>query len=62
MDLLMPSTGLLFWMTIVFLIALCILGKWGFPSISKMVKERKAFIDDSIRKAHEANEDRKSVV
>lgn len=56
MDLLMPSTGLLFWMTIVFLIALCILGKWGFPSISKMVKERKAFIDDSLRKAHEANE------
>lgn len=56
MDLLMPSTGLLFWMTIVFLIVLCIIGKWGFPVISNMVKERKAFIDNSLRKAHEANE------
>lgn len=56
MDLLMPSTGLLFWMTIVFLIVLCILGKWGLPAITNMVKERKAFIDDSLRKAHEANE------
>lgn len=56
MDLLTPSTGLLFWMTIVFLIVICILGKWGFPVISKMVRERKAFIDDSLRKAHEANE------
>ena len=52
----MPSTGLLFWMTIVFLIVLCILGKWGLPAITNMVKERKAFIDDSLRKAHEANE------
>ena len=51
----MPSTGLLFWMTIVFLIVLCILGKWGLPAITNMVKERKAFIDDSLRKAHEAN-------
>jgi F-type H+-transporting ATPase subunit b len=56
MDLLTPSAGSLFWMTIVFLIVFCILGKWGFPVICKMVKERKAFIDDSLRKAHEANE------
>ncbi len=56
MDLLLPSTGLLFWMTIVFLIVLAILWKWGFPTITKMVKERKDYIDDSLRKAHEANE------
>ncbi|EGN55650.1 ATP synthase subunit b [Hallella multisaccharivorax DSM 17128] len=56
MDLLMPSTGLLFWLTIVFLIVLAILWKWGFPVITKMVKERKNYIDDSLRKAHEANE------
>lgn len=52
----MPSTGLLFWMTIVFLVVLCIVGRFGFPAITNMVKERKAFIDDSLRKAHEANE------
>lgn len=56
MDLLIPSTGLLFWMTIVFLIVLAVLWKWGFPAVTKMVKERKDYIDDSLRKAHEANE------
>jgi F-type H+-transporting ATPase subunit b len=56
MDLLMPSTGLLFWMTVVFLIVLAVLWKWGFPAITTMVKERKNFIDESLRKAHEANE------
>lgn len=56
MDLLMPSTGLLFWMTLVFLIVLAILWKFGFPAITKMVKERKDYIDESLRKAHEANE------
>jgi F-type H+-transporting ATPase subunit b len=56
MDLLMPESGLLFWMTIVFIIVFLVLLKWGFPSIIKMVNDRKAFIDDSLRKEHEANE------
>jgi F-type H+-transporting ATPase subunit b len=56
MSLLLPDTGLLFWMSLVFLIVLFILWKWGFPAIVKMVNDRKAFIDESLRKAHEANE------
>ena len=56
MDLLIPSSGLLFWMTITFFVVLFILWKWGFPAITDMVRERKAFIDDSLHKAHEANE------
>jgi F-type H+-transporting ATPase subunit b len=56
MDLLIPDSGLLFWMGIVFLIVLFILWKWGFPVIVNMTNERKAFIDESLRKAHEANE------
>lgn len=52
----MPSTGLLFWMTVVFLIVFAILAKFGFPAITKMVRDRKAYIDDSLRKAHEASE------
>lgn len=56
MDLLVPSTGLLFWMTITFLVVLGIFCKFGFPAIIKMVNGRKAYIDDSLRKAHEANE------
>ena len=56
MDLLIPSTGLLFWMTITFLVVLFLLWKFGFPVITNMAADRKAFIDDSLRKAHEANE------
>ena len=56
MDLLIPSTGLLFWMSLTFLVVLFILWTFGFPVIVKMVAERKSFIDDSLRKAHEANE------
>lgn len=56
MDLLVPSTGLLFWMCITFFVVLFILWKFGFPAIVNMVKERKNYIDDSLRKAQEANE------
>ena len=56
MELLTPSIGLLFWMSLTFFVVLFILWKWGFPVITNMVQERKAFIDDSLRKAHEANE------
>lgn len=56
MSLLMPDTGLLFWMTVVFIIVFLILKKWGFPAIIKMVEDRKTFIDESLKKAHEANE------
>ena len=56
MDLLIPSTGLLFWMTITFLVVFFLLWKFGFPVITGMVKDRQAFIDESLKKAHEANE------
>ncbi len=52
----MPAFGLLFWMTVVFLIVFFILKKFGFPAIIAMVVDRKAYIDDSLKKAHEANE------
>lgn len=56
MDLLIPESGLLFWMTLVFVIVFLILWKFGFPSIVKMIDERKSFIDESLRKAKEAND------
>lgn len=56
MDLLLPDSGLLFWMTVVFIITFLILAKWGFPAIVKMVNDRKDYIDNSLKKAHEANE------
>jgi len=56
MSLITPDFGLFFWMTVVFLVVLFILWKWGFPVIVKMVNDRKEYIDESLRKAHEANE------
>ena len=56
MSLITPDFGLLFWMAVVFLVVLFILAKWGFPVIVKMVNDRKDYIDESLRKAHEANE------
>ena len=55
MSLLLPDAGLLFWMTLVFLVVFFVLWKWGFPSIIKMVNERKEYIDESLAKAEEAN-------
>ena len=56
MSLITPDFGLFFWMTVVFIIVFTILKKKGFPVITAMVNERKAFIDASLQKAHEANE------
>ena len=56
MSLITPDFGLLFWMAIVFLVVLGILWKFGFPVIVNMVNNRKAYIDESLRKANEANE------
>lgn len=51
-----PDLGLLFWMMLAFLVVFFVLAKKGFPAIVNMVEERKAYIDESLKKAHEANE------
>ena len=56
MDLLLPSEGLIFWMSLTFIIVFLILWKWGFPAIGNMIDERKKFIDESLAAAKEANE------
>lgn len=56
MGLLTPDPGLLFWMVVVFGIVFFLLAKFGFPVIIKMVDDRKAYIDDSLKAAREANE------
>lgn len=55
-SLLTPDPGLLFWMLLAFVIVFIILAKFGFPVITKMVEDRKNYIDESLKKAHEANE------
>jgi F-type H+-transporting ATPase subunit b len=56
MSLLTPDIGLLFWMLVSFGVVFFVLAKFGFPIIVKMVDERKAFIDQSLEAAKEANE------
>ncbi len=55
-SILTPDFGLLFWMLLSFLIVFFLMVKFGFPVITKMVEERKNYIDESLQKAHEANE------
>jgi len=55
-SILTPDFGLLFWMLIAFIVVFLVLNKWGFPVIIKAVEERKNFIDESLKKAREANE------
>ena len=61
MSLLTPDPGLLFWMLISFGIVFFVLAKFGFPVIVKMVEERKAFIDQSLEAARQANERLKGI-
>ena len=56
MSLLLPDSGLIFWMLLSFGIVLFVLWKWGFPVIIKAVDQRKEFIDHSLEVAREANE------
>jgi F-type H+-transporting ATPase subunit b len=56
MSLLLPESGLLFWMLLAFGIVFAVLARYGFPVITRMVEERKAFIDKSLQVAQEANE------
>ena len=56
MSLLMPDTGLLFWMLVIFAVVLAILAKWGFPVITSMVDKRKNYINESLQLAWKADE------
>ena len=51
-----PDLGLLFWMLLAFAVVFFVLAKYGFPAIVGMVEERNKFIEDSLKKAHEAQE------
>ena len=55
-SILTPDLGLLFWMLLAFLVVFGLLAKYGFPAIVNMVDERNRYIDESLRKAREAQE------
>ena len=54
MDLLTPSIGLLFWMSLAFLIVLFLLKKFAWSGILKALKDREDFIERSLKSAEDA--------
>lgn len=54
MSLVTPDFGLLFWMVLIFGAVFFVLAKFGFPIITSMVQKRSDHIEDSLRKAQEA--------
>ncbi len=57
MELLTPAIGLIFWNTIIFLIVLFILGKWGWPVITKGLRKREQDIKNSLLAAEDAKKE-----
>lgn len=56
MNLMLPDSGLLFWMTIIFAIVFFVLAKFGFPIITGMVEKRNKRIADSLEAARIAED------
>ncbi len=56
MSLVTPDFGLLFWMVLIFGAVFFVLAKFGFPVITSMVQKRSDHIEDSLRKAQEAQD------
>lgn len=56
MSLISPDSGLLIWMTLIFAVVFFILAKFGFPLITGMVDKRAERINESLRKAEEAEQ------
>lgn len=56
MSLLLPDSGLIFWMLLSFSVVFVLLAKYGFPVITNMVEGRRTYIDQSLEVAKEANE------
>ena len=57
MVLITPGLGLVVWMTLVFLVLLLVLGKFGWPVVSKMIDERETLIQNSLDEAQKAREE-----
>ena len=56
MNLMLPDSGLLFWMTIIFVIVFLVLAKFGFPVITDMVEKRTRRIEDALAAARKAED------
>lgn len=54
MELILPDIGLIFWMTVSFLLLLWVLKKFAWKPVLKMLKDREESIDQALKSAEEA--------
>jgi F-type H+-transporting ATPase subunit b len=59
MELVTPGIGLIFWMTVSFVILLLILKKFAWKPVLKMLKEREETIENALDSAEKAREEAK---
>jgi F-type H+-transporting ATPase subunit b len=57
MELITPGLGLIFWMTLAFLLLVYILGKFAWKPILQMLKERETSISEALNSASKAREE-----
>ena len=57
MDLVIPSIGLIFWTSLVFIILLFLLGKFAWKPILSSVKERETKIESALEASKKASEE-----
>lgn len=57
MELVSPGIGLIFWMTLAFLILLFILGKFVWPPIMRALNDREVAIEQSLHQAEAARKE-----
>ncbi len=61
MELLTPDLGLLFWMTLSFIIVLFILGKFAWKPILESIRQREEYINGAIEQANQARRELEKV-
>jgi F-type H+-transporting ATPase subunit b len=61
MNLITPDLGLVFWMTLCFLVLLFVLIKFAWKPVMKSLKERETRIEDALEQAGKAREEMKEL-
>ena len=61
MELVLPGIGLIFWMTLSFLILVFILGKFGWPVIVQALDKRETKISEALELAEKTREEMKAL-
>jgi F-type H+-transporting ATPase subunit b len=61
MDLITPNLGLVFWMTLCFLVLVFVLKKYAWKPVVKSLKEREDRIDEALQQANLAREEMKQL-